>query len=155
MVTTDVSTEAKSKSRAAKWGWGILMGVSALLMLAGIGWYFSLPQMMLENIVEYGNVDPGNLTQGEPSAFDVIALIARGYGAGYAGLGLLGLLVGLAGYRNGRRWAWMAMWVLVLAFIALAGIFMLPGDYAPGIGSLALAVVALLGMLLARRGLAP
>ncbi len=39
--------------------------------------------------------------------------------------------------------------------MALAGIFMLPGDYAPGLGSFALAVVALVGMLLARKGLAP
>jgi hypothetical protein len=148
-----VSTlEAKSQSRAAKWGWGILMGVSALLMLAGLGWYFSLPQMLLENIVEYASLEPGVLTQGEPSAFDVIALIARGYGAGYAGLGLLGLIVGVEGYRNGTRWAWIAMWVLVFALMAIAGIFMLAGDNVPGLGSLALAVVALVGMLLARRG---
>ncbi len=45
------------------------------------------------------------------------------------------------------------MWVLVFAYMAIAGIFMLPGDYAPGLGSFALAVVALVGMLLARRGL--
>jgi len=152
MVTTEVSADAKSESRAAKVGWGLLMGVSALLMLAGVSWYFSLPQMLLENIAEYGNVETGNLIQGEPSAFDVITLIARGYGAGYAALGLLGLLVALEGYRNGTRWAWIAMWVLVLAYVAIAGIFMLPGDYAPGLGSVALAVLALVGMLLARRG---
>jgi len=146
--------EVKNQSRAAKWGWGILMGVSALLMLAGLSWYFSLPQMLLENIVEYGNLETGDLTQGEPSAFDIITLIARGYGAGYVGLGLLGLLVGLEGYRNGTRWAWMAMWVLVFAYMAIAGIFLLSGDYVPGLGSFVLAVVALVGMLLARKGLA-
>jgi len=134
-------------------GWGLLIGVSVLLMLAGLSWYFSLPQMLLENIVEYGNLEAAALMQGEPSAFDIIALIARGYGAGYAGLGLLGLLVGVEGYRNGTRWAWIAMWVLVFAYIALAGIFILPGDYAPGLGTFALAVVALVGMLLARRGM--
>ena len=152
MSTTTPMLEAKSQSRAARWGWGILIGVSALLMLAGLGWYFSLPEMLLENIVEYGNVESRNLIQGEPSAFDVITLIARGYGAGYAALGLLGLLVGVEGYRNGTRWAWIAMWVLVSAYIALAGIFMLSGDSAPGLGSLVLAVFALAGMLLARRG---
>ena len=148
------TNQENGQSRTARVGWGLVMGVSALLMLAGLSWYFSLPQMLLENIVEYGNVESGNLMQGNPSAFDVIALIARGYGAGYAALGLLGLLVALEGYRNGTRWAWIATWVLVFAYIALAGIFMLPGDYAPGLGSLALAVVALAGMLLARRGLA-
>ena len=143
----------RTRTRTHKWGWGILMGVSVLLMLAGLSWYVSLPQMLLENIVEYGNLEPGALMQGKPTAFDVITLIARGYGAGYAALGLLGLLVALEGYRNGTRWAWMVMWVLVFVYIALAGIFMLPGDYAPGIGSLVLALVALVGMLLARRGL--
>ena len=153
MVATEVSTGAKSKSRAAKWGWGMLIGVSALLILAGQFWYRSLPQMLLENVAEYGNLEPGVLMQGEPSAFDVIALIARGYGAGYAALGLMALLVAIEGYRNGTSWAWTAMWVLVLALMAIAGIFILPGDYAPGLGTFALAVVALVGMLLARRGL--
>lgn len=153
MVTTEVSADAKSQSRAAKWGWGILLVVSALLILAGQFWYRSLPQMLLENIAEFGNLEPGDFMQGEPSSFDVITLIARGYGAGYAALGLMALLVAIEGYRNGTRWAWMTMWVLVLAYAAIAGIFMLPGDYAPGLGSFALAVVALVGMLLARRGL--
>jgi len=154
-MSTVSTLEAKSQSRAAKWGWGILMGVSALLMLAGLSWYLSLPQMLLENIVEYASLEPGDLLQGEPSAFDIITLIARGYGAGYAALGLMALLVALEGYRNGTRWAWIAMWVLVLAYTAIAVIFMLPGDYAPGLGSFALAAVALVGMLLARKGLAP
>ena len=146
--------DVKNQSRAAKWGWGMLIGVSALLMLAGLSWYFSLPQMLLENIVEYGNLETGDLTQGEPSSFDIITLIARGYGAGYVGLGLLGMLVGLEGYRNGTRWAWIAMWVMVSAYIAMAGIFLLSGDYVPGLGCFVLAVVALVGMLLARNGLA-
>lgn len=154
MVTIEAAADAKSQSKAAKWGWGILMGVSALLILAGQFWYRSLPQMLLENIAEYGNLEPGDLMQGEPSSFDVITLIARGYGAGYAALGLMALLVAIEGYRNGTRWAWMTMWVLVLACAAIAGIFLLPGDYAPGLGTFALAMVALVGMLLARRGLA-
>jgi hypothetical protein len=152
MSTTSI-LDAKSQSRVAKWGWGILMGASVLLMLAGASWYFSLPQMLLENIAEYATLEPGDLMQGKPSAFDIISLIARGYGAGYAALGLLGLLVSMEGYRNGTRWAWTARWVLVAIFVALAGIFLLPGDYAPGLGTFALAVVALVGMLLARRGL--
>jgi hypothetical protein len=148
------ATNDRNRTKTRKLGWGILMGVSALLVLAGSSWYFSLPQMLLENVVEYGNLARGDLMQGDPSAFDVITLIARGYGVGYTALGLLGLLVALEGYRNGTRWAWIAMWVMVLAYVAIAGIFLLPGDYAPGLGSIALAVVALVGMLLARRDLA-
>ena len=65
--------------------------------------------------------------------FDLSVLVreevssGRGYGAGYAALGLMALLVALEGYRNGTRWAWMVMWVLVLAYASIAGIFLLAG----------------------------
>ena len=142
------------RTRSAKWGWGILLGMSVLLILGGQFWYRSLPQMALENIAEYANLAPGDLMQGEPSSFDVIALIARGYGAGYATLGLMSLLVAIEGYRNGTRWAWMSMWVLVLAYAAIGGIFLLAGEtYALSLGVLALAMIALVGLLLARKGI--
>jgi len=143
------------QSRRAKLGWGILLGMSALLIFAGSGWLFSLPQMALENIAEYANLEPGVFMQGEPSAFDVIAVIARGYGAGYIALGLIALLIALEGYRRGTRWAWRVMWVLAATFAALAGIFMLAGEsYALNLGILSFAVITLVGLLLARKGLA-
>lgn len=147
--------QENSRSRTARVGWGILLGVSALLILAGQFWYSSLPQMAVENIAEYANLEPGDFMQGEPSSFDIISLIARGYGAGYAALGLMALLVAIEGYRNGTRWAWMTMWVLVLAYAAIGGIFLLAGEtYALSLGVLAFAVIALVGLLLARKGLA-
>jgi hypothetical protein len=142
------------RSSAAKWGWGILLGMSALLTLAGISWFLGLPQMALDNIAEYTSLEPGVFMQGEPSAFDVIAVIARGYGVGYAALGLMALLVTLEGYRNGTRWAWTVMWILTAAFAALAGIFLMAGEtYALSFGILSLAVITLVGLLLARKGL--
>lgn len=139
--------------RSVKFGWGILLGMSALLTLAGVSWFRGLPRMALDNIAEYANLDPGVFMQGEPSAFDVIAVIARGYGAGYTALGLLSLLVALEGYRNGTRWAWTTMWVLTAAFAALAGIFLLAGEtYALSLGILSFAVITLVGLLLARKG---
>ena len=71
-------------------------------------------------------------------------------------LGLLALLVALEGYRNGTRWAWRMMWVPVAAFAALTGIFrLLTGEsYALGFGVLSFAVITLVGLLLARKGLA-
>jgi hypothetical protein len=142
------------RTRTVKWGWGILLGVSVLLTLAGISWYFSLPQMALENIAEFTSMDPDGFMLGEPSGFDVIALIARGYGVGYAALGIMSALVALEGYRNGTRWAWMVMWVLVAAFTAITGVFILAGEtYALSLGILGLAVMALGGLLLARKDL--
>ena len=147
-------TETRKQTGLAKVGWGILLGMSAVLILAGLGWLFALPQMALDNIAEYAGFDPSVFMQGVPSAFDVIAVIARGYGVGYAALGLMALLVALEGYRNGSRWAWRATWVLAAAFTALAGTFLLAGEsYALSLGILFLAVLTLLGLLLARKGL--
>lgn len=149
------NNQEHSRTRSAKWGWGILLGMSALLTLAGISWLRGLPKMALDNIAEYAGLEPGVFIQGEPSAFDVIAVIARGYGAGYTALGLIALLVALEGYRNGTRWAWRVMWVLAAAFAALAGIFLLAGEsYALSFGVLSLALITLVGLLLTRKGLA-
>jgi hypothetical protein len=144
-----------NQNRTAKLGWGILVGMSALLILAGFGWLLGLPQMAADNIAEHARLDPGIFMQGDPSALDVIAVIARGYGAGYLALGVMALLVALEGYRNGLRWSWRVMWVLAAAFAALAVIFLLAGEtYALSLGILSLAVIALVGLLLARQGLA-
>jgi len=143
-----------TRTKTAKWGWSILLGVSALLILAGIGWYFSLPEMALENIAERTSLEPDGFMVGKPSAFDIITLIARGYGAGYAALGLMALLVALEGYRNGTRWAWMSMWFLVLAYASIAGVFLEAGEtYALSFGILSFAGVTLVGLMLARKGL--
>lgn len=153
-MSTQSLSEVKrepSQSRTAKWGWGILLGMSALLTYAGLSWYFGLPQMALENIAEYASLEPGVFMQGKPSAFDIITLIARGYGAGYAALGLFALIIALEGYRHGTRWAWMAMWVLVAAYAALA--FTMSAEPF-GLVIFFFAAVALVGQLLARRGLA-
>lgn len=147
------TTQEYRQTRTARWGWGILLVMSTLLILAGTGWYFSLPEMALENISERTNLGPDGFMLGKPSAFDIITLIARGYGAGYAVLGLMALLVALDGFRNGRRWTWMAMWVLVLAYAAIAVIFLLAGEtYALSLGVLSLAVITVVGQLLARKG---
>jgi len=150
-----MASDARNQSRVAKVGWGILLAMSALLVLAGISWLFGLPQMALDNIAEYASLEPAVFMQGEPSAFDVITVIARGYGVGYIALGLMALLVALEGFRNGTRWAGTTMWVLVAAFAALAGAFLLAGEsYALSLGILSFAVIALVGLLLARQGLA-
>ena len=142
-----------SQSRTARVGWGILLGVCALLTLAGILWYMELPEMALDNIAERTSLEPGAFMIGEPSAFDIITVIARGYGVGYAVLGLMALLVALEGYRSGARWAWTVMWVLAFTFAALAGIFLMAGENPIlSLGVLSFAVITLGGLLLARRG---
>lgn len=149
------TNQENKQSRAAKWGWGILLGMSALLTFAGINWLLGLPQLALDNIAKSASLAPSVFMQGEPNAFDVITVIARGYGVGYTALGLMALLVALEGYRNGRRWAWTVMWVLTVTYTAFAGNFLLAGEtYALSLGILSFAVITLVGLLLARKGLA-
>jgi len=148
-----MATTAINRSKLGRMGWIILLGVSVLLILAGVSWTFGLPEMALENIAERTSLAPDEFKLG--GAFGVITMIARGYGIGYAALGLLAFLVGLEGYRNGSRWAWRAMWVLVATFVAIAITFMLAGETAAlSFSILVIGIVALAGLLLARTGLA-
>jgi hypothetical protein len=148
-----MATVVMNRSRLARIGWVILLGVSGLLFFAGVSWYFGLPQMALENIAERTSLAPDEFKLGESSAFAVITVIARGYGIGYAALGLQAFLVGLEGYRNGSQWAWKAMWVVVATFAAIAVNFMRAGEtVALSLGILVIGIVALAGLLLARSG---
>lgn len=148
-----MSDDQKSgPSRTAKWGWGILLGLSALLTLVGVNWFIGLPHLALDNIAQRTSLEPGEFMLGEPSSFDVITLIARGYGTGYSALGLLAFLVALEGYRNGTPWAWTAMWVLVAAFTIMAINFTLAAReiHVLSVGIFAFAVLTLAGLLLAQ-----
>lgn len=68
----------------------------------------------------------------------------------FMSFGLLALMVALEGFRHGSRWAWYATWVLVAATVAI-GILNRAGF---GVVLLGLTAIALVGQLLARRGLA-
>lgn len=149
-----ISQQGVRQSASAKIGWIMLLSASALLILAGVSWYVMLPGMALENIASYAKVEPGVFMQGNPSASDVITMIAQGYGTGYSALGILALLVAVEGYRHGTHWAWMNLWVLAAAYTAMAGIFFLAGEaYALSLGILLVAVVVVVGLLLSHKGL--
>jgi hypothetical protein len=109
----------------AKWGWGILLVISALLALDGAIWYFIGPNIIHARLV-------------------AVLLLA---------LGMLALLVALEGYRNGSPWAWYSSWILVVALLAVGGIEVGEGEYLFGFLMLGLAVVAFAGQLLARKDL--
>ena len=69
------------------------------------------------------------------------------------GLGLLALIVALAGYCHGSRWAWYAMWTLI-GTLASSSVWAFGGGGRLDIGGFyaGLAAVGLLGQLLAWRG---
>lgn len=152
-MTAIAASDTTKQSGVAKLGWGILLVISALHIFY-ISWFFSGPNIMLANIAERTSLDQSEFQQGSPSAFDVITLVARQFAIVNAALGLLALLVSWKGFRHGSRWAWRAMWVLVAALMAVAATFIMAGGVTPtALVFLSLGAVALVGQLLARRGL--
>lgn len=122
-----IAQQERSRPRAATWGWGILLALTAMLALNGVALYFF--------IAETGVVQTAAVLE--------------------IGLGLLALAVTWEGFRRGTRWAWNATWILV-AMLAALGLHLLLGGGEAEVSAwyLALAAIALVGQLLAGRGLA-
>lgn len=108
----------------ATWGWRILVTVSVLLILNGVGLY----------------------------AFVVETHTERTIGVLLAAFAALSLMVALEGLRHATRWAWTAMWVVVVS-LAAVGAHSLRGDRLDVPATyFVLAVVALVGQVLAGKG---
>jgi hypothetical protein len=154
MASVDTSA-IRAKSRVGKFGWAILLVMSAALVYYGIFWFSRGPNITLTNIAEPTSLAPDDFQQGDPSAYTIITLVARQHAIGNVALGVLALLVAWKGYRQSSRWAWRAAWVLVLNFLLVAVTFIMAGGLAPiSLGFLSLGVVALVGQLLARGSIA-
>jgi hypothetical protein len=111
---------------AVGWGWRILVLVAGLLLLNGVSLYL----------------------------FIVDTHVERTIGVLLASFAALALVVALEGLRNGTRWAWNASWVVVISLFAV-GAHTLRGDRLDVPATyLFLGVIALVGVLLARRGVA-
>ena len=145
-------TQVSSRPNVAKWGWGILLVVSALLVLNGVALYFiSASPTTFEQDT---GVSMAAVRQAFPTVADHVVREGQIISVLLASMGLMAVVVALEGYRVGNRWAWMAMWILVgmLAFFAFG--FLVSADR-PDIGGfyLLLVAVTLVGQLLARTGL--
>lgn len=142
-MTTISTVEAKSQSRAAGWGWDILLVVSALLLLNGIAWFFLGPE------AERADLSALEFSQLYPEIADQMGKNAQQVAIWYMAFGSLALLVALEGFRNGSLWAWYTLWVMIAALVAVGMLYV--GGF--GAGLLVLAAFALIGMFLARKGL--
>jgi hypothetical protein len=120
-----ISNKENSLPRTAKWGWGILVALAALLTLNGLALYFFIADSHLMQTTSVMEI----------------------------GLGLMTAVVAWEGLRSGTRWAWNALWVLVVLLAVLGVHILLGGESGVGVWYLSLAVVALLGQLLAGKGL--
>lgn len=84
---------AGEQSRTAKWGWGILILLSALLVLNGAGWFFVGPSLA------FFEMDTGvsleEFRQAYPTVTRNMATNARQVAIWFLGFGALALLVAL------------------------------------------------------------
>jgi hypothetical protein len=139
---------------ASKWGWRILLFVSFLMVLNGVSWFFIGPNMMVSYLDQIAGTPSVDLRGTYPAIAEHVTRNARQVAIWMGALGMLALIVSREGSRNGSRWAWNAMWVFVAAPTAV-GLNYLYGELGyDNIGLLSFAGIALVGQLLARRGLA-
>lgn len=135
-------------SRYSQWGWGILLLVSAFLVLNGVGWFFMGPS--LSTFEQDTGVPLAEFQGAYPTAAELISLQARNTAILLAGFGLLALAATLAGRRRSAGWPWWAGWAVV-ATLAGIGLSELAAGATFGLFYLLLGAVALVGQLLARR----
>lgn len=126
--------------------------LSAFLVLNGVGLFFI--ESSLSAFEQDTGVPLSEFRQAYPTVANHIAREGQTISILLAGLGLLALVVSLGGLRHHSRWAWNAIWVLV-GVLAGLGVRALVGGQPFGLISLFVAAVALVGQLLAGRGLAP
>jgi hypothetical protein len=116
--------QKRNRPRVARWGWGILVALGAMLALNGVMLYFV--------IAETAQVQTASVLE--------------------TGLGFLVLLVAWEGFRHGSHWAWRTTWVLVAVLAAVGLHIVINGETGVGFYYLGLAAIALLGQVLAGRG---
>lgn len=148
-----VDTEARQQTRAAKIGWGLLMLVSGLYALNGIGWFFAGPDSVVANLAERLGTTAADLESSFPEAAFGEGREARWVAIYLTSIGAMSFIAALNGYRRGTRWAWHVTWVFVATIAAVAANGMTDGELGFFvIGVLVLLAIAIVGQLLAGRG---
>lgn len=146
--------EVRGQSRAASWGWGILLVISALLVLNGVALFFiSAGPSTFERDT---GVPMSEVREMFPAVVDEVVGAGQNLSILLAGIGLITLMLAWEGFRRRSRWAWNTLWVL-FGTLAVVGLKSALLGGRPDIGGLyiGLAAVTLVGQLLASRGLSP
>ncbi|HEX6299771.1 MAG TPA: hypothetical protein VF148_04840 [Acidimicrobiia bacterium] len=148
-----MTTETRESPKVARWGWGILLAVTALLILNGLAWLFVGPDVEVDEMATALRMHASEFEQAHPAAVDFVARQTRQVAVWYIAFGLLALFVILAGSRRSARWAWKAGWVLFAAPAAVGLVQLVGGGASFAYAMLALAGITLIGQLLARADL--
>lgn len=148
-----MTTGTREKPKVARWGWGILLVVTALLILNGLAWLFVGPEIELDEMAAALAMPTSEFEQTHPAAVDFVVRQTRQVAVWYVSFGLLALFVILAGFRRGAHWAWKAGWVLVAALAAVGLEQLVGGGASFAYAMLALAGITIIGQLLVRADL--
>ncbi len=147
-----MSQQAPKMPEAARRGWMILLGLAGLITLNGAGWLFIGPEMSVAEMAEGLGVPMAEFEQ--TRAAILVSRTALQVAVWFMMFGILASIVALTGLRFGLRWAWRATWVLVAAPAGVGISQLVGGGDAFAYAAVALSVVALVGQLLARAGVA-
>jgi hypothetical protein len=139
----------ETQTRKTRWGWGILLVVAALFALNGVGWLFYGPAVSVSNMAENIGVTDAVLENTYPEASEAIMQEARRVAVYLTSIGTLGFVAAWSGFRGRGKWAWRVTWVVIATMVALFLVGLVGGLGPFGAGMLILAVVALIGQLLA------
>lgn len=147
-----VETQMKPRSSVARWGWVLLMLVSALYALNGIGWFFAGPDAVITDLAERIGMTAAEFDSTYPEAAFGEAREARWVAIYLTSIGLMSLLAAVDGFRRGTRWSWYITWVLVATIAAALANGLANGELGFfGMALLTLLVLALAGQLMAAR----
>lgn len=138
----------QNQSRASRWGWGLLLVISAFLVLNGAGWFFVGPS--LATFEQDTGIALDAFRAAYPAAAELQALQARNTAILLMGLGLLALAAVLAGRRGEAEWARRSGWAFVATLLGV-GLSELAAGAVFGLVYLGLGLIALVGQVLARR----
>lgn len=134
--------------RGAKAGRALLLLVSALVTLNGLGWLFYGPT--LATFEQDTGIRLAEFLEAYPAAARLISIQARNTAILLIGLGMMGAARILSHQEDTTRWNRVSGWVFgaTLAGIGLAELF---AGAAFGLAYLGLGVLALIGQALYRR----
>jgi hypothetical protein len=145
--------EAVDQARSVKWGWRILIGACALYVLNGATWFFLGPAATVADMADNFGVSVETFEATYPEAATHLAVNTRWVAVYHVAIGTMGVLAAILGSRQRERWAWLITWVFVATLFAVVVIALPEGVGGFGVAMSTLALIALTGQLLARRGL--
>lgn len=105
---------------ARRWGWGMVLLVSGLLLLDGLTWLFTGPGVERAYMRDGLGINLDQFTQSYPELVTHMAIQMRQLAIWITASGLLTFVVALEGLRHGSRWAWRVSWVGFVVPLAVA-----------------------------------